>query len=238
LPPSPPTPVITSNLSSRNKASDDPPSSTKRAPASEVTLQKWEDVREQELQRIGALELQLELIESSKNSELDAIRNSLQSQKRVLDAEIRAEETQLTLDDEKLAENRRIIADLKVENDKIRAQNRELLKDVRHLRENNLKLKESLADTTALQEKLQSYHNSTAKTQEKLERKSRWLERSVEELEYQVREVTDYACCERAWRGVYEQAILDLPHLLSREEDGDLSNDVQELSASLTGTMH
>jgi hypothetical protein len=236
LSPSPPpqsTDVTTKHKSSKSKVSFDLPSSTKFA-VSGVTLPKFEDIRQQDLERIVDLERQLALIESSKIAELEAIRASVQSQKRQIDDEIRAEKTQQTFDDEKLAENRRIIAGLKVENDKIRSQNRDVIMDVRNLRMNNMKLKESLATTTGLHEKLQAYHRYMMKTNESLEKKSRWLERSLQDLQYQVTEVTDFAFCERAWRGVYEQAILDLPSFLCREGENDLSNKVQELSASVT----
>jgi hypothetical protein len=202
--------------------------------ASDEKESKWGDERLQDLQRIKDLEDRLEALESSKVAELNAIRVSVKAKKQELDDEIRATELQQTNDDKKLSENRRIIDCLKGENDKIRALNHDLLKSVQTLRKNNMKLEEWLADTVQLERKLASYHESAMQTNEKLQKKIRQLERSLTDVRYQVEEVADYAFCERAFRGVYEQAIIGLPRRFDQQGDHDLSHQVLELVASGT----
>jgi hypothetical protein len=206
--------------------------------AKAVSTPEMEDTRAQDRQRIEQLERKLDGIESSKVAEIQAIRDAVQREKAQLDEEVQESAVRAAVDDEKLRENRSILAGLKAENDKIRAMNQMMAKNNRSLRLNTESLEEALKCTTQLHEKLSEYYKKEAQTQEKLEEKCRQLEQSIQWLQYQVAESNEYARRQSVRKGAYEEAFVALVPHLALNGHPDLARQVRHLYESATGAVN
>jgi chromosome segregation ATPase len=210
--------------------------SVRRAKA--IGTPEKEDTRAQDRQRIEQLQQKLNAIETSKAAEIQAIREAVQREKSQLDEEVRESVARATLDGEKLRKNRLILAGLKKENDKIRATNQMMAKNNHNLRLNTERLDESLKTTTQLYDRLVEHHKKEAQTHEKLEKKCRQLEQSIQWMQYQVEESTEYARRQSIRKGAYEEAFVALVPHLALNGHPDLARQVRNLYESATGTLH
>jgi hypothetical protein len=205
---------------------------------SAATTPESEDTRTQDLQRVDQLQHKLDAIQSSKASEIKAIREAVRKEKLQLDDLVRESTLRATFDDEKLRANRCILERLKIENDKIRATNQVMAMNNRSLRLNAERLNESLQNTTQLHEKLNVYHKKEAQTQDKLEKKCRQLELSIEWLQYQVAESTEYARRQSMHKDAYAGALVALIPHLAVSGHPDLAHQVRNLYESAIGAVN